>query len=1011
MIQSISWKMKAVNAMVLAALLSACGSGGSGSNGSERLDIGLHNGSGSQNSGGSALGGNNSINGNHSSNGTISSNNGNANHPNNSVTSGENSSNSYSNHNQNNQSSNNSTPIVAPLLPIHAVNNVKSFANVQAATSDNWTFKQLSDADLKTATGEGVYVAVVDTGIERNGVGLINRNQNISKKSMSINDGKLETTHDTLRTGGHGTAVTEVLLDTAPDAAVNSMVNSPAGQGTFSIAGLKNLLAALDTGAKADIVNNSSGLPVGSDDAVTEYGKDYKTLKEQPLLPYYRALVKRGVLVLKATGNDGRAIPNVGSALPLVAPELADGFLAVSAYDQQFYHRKSENACGELTKAWCITAPEMFQIYGERTNQKAWVAGTSLATPYVAGLAAKIKSRYDWFTNTDLKNTLITTADDMGDPGVDAVWGNGLVNADRAVKGYGRFDKDVTLNVDGIKRAYFFDNDISGSGGVIKKGKDALVVSGNNTYTGNTTIAEGEWVANGNSQSRHIVQKGATLTIGDQNPTIELKSVSNQGTLSVNLSNLKINGDLDNTNGAVEQAIGTKIDVSGSANLTNASWVLTGIKKDYVTKAGQTEILLNAKNISGKDGFQFFVANANLGELINQKYDLNDTQLSVTTARKSVGDVVRDKTNFVGKDKTVVALDGLLDKLDEIKLAEAYQKDYLAEGHVQNNTHSLSATLAAPGYAVAGALLSSSNVNKTIFEMNTQTAQHAQESTINQKIMRTDDLLTHTLQASDKGNVWTSIGYGKTTSNLANINGESKDNSQTIGATYRLEQHRLGMQLSHLSHQWSEEFSGSLKKINTDGAGIEAAYTFQHSNYWLSALAGMDFLKAKTSFGSDHANQYLFGLNAGKNFPLLGGRLNLMPSVGLKYAQINGLDYRLQQYNSEYVSANNVKTRETSLSTGLDSAYRLGEKGNWLLMAGLKLRQILDGKTTYTADYGGYLVNMSDTHRRGKRPDWMANIGIDYRVSDTVNVYLSGAYENGKYHNKRTINAGLNMSF
>ena len=137
MIQSISCKIKAVSAMVLAALLSACGSEGSGSNDSERLDIGLHNGSGSQNSNSSASGGNNSINGSHSSNGTISSNDGNANHSDISVTSGENSSNSYSNHNQNNQSSNNSTPIVTPLLPIHAVNNVKSFSNVQAATSDN----------------------------------------------------------------------------------------------------------------------------------------------------------------------------------------------------------------------------------------------------------------------------------------------------------------------------------------------------------------------------------------------------------------------------------------------------------------------------------------------------------------------------------------------------------------------------------------------------------------------------------------------------------------------------------------------------------------------------------------------------------------------------------------------------------------------------------------------------------------------------------------------------------
>lgn len=973
MIQSISWKMKAVSAMVLAALLSACGSGGSGSNGSEKLDIGLHNGSGSQNSGGSALGGN-----------------GGASNSGNGANLGNNNSNSDS-----------------------ASVKIKPVANVQAATSDNWTFKQLSDADLKTATGEGVYVAVVDTGLERNGVGLINRNQNISKKSISINDGKLEKTHDTLHVGGHGTAMVEALLDIAPDTAINSMVNS-GGSGVHAISGLINLIAALDLGAKADIVNNEYGaVNVSKNITIDEmYGKNLSKIKnDTQLIPLYRELVKRGLFLIKATGNGEGTIPDHAAASPLVAPDLLDGFISVTAYDQ---HRglKTQNACGELTKAWCITSPELVEIYGERTTQKGWVGGTSGASANLTGLAAKIKSRYDWFTNLDLKNTLITTADDMGAPGVDAVWGNGLVNADRAVKGYGRFDNTVTLNVDGVKRAYFFDNDISGSGGVIKKGKDALVLSGNNTYTGNTTIAEGEWVANGNSQSHHIVKKGAILTIGDQNPTIELKSVSNQGTLSVNLSNLKINGNLNNANGTVEQAIGTKIDVSGSANLTNASWVLTGIKKDYVTKAGQTEILLNAKNISDKDGFQFFVANANLGELINQKYDLNDTQLSVTTARKSVGDVVRDKANFVGKDKTVVALDGLLDRLDAAKLAENHRKVYLAWLKVQYGAPSISDALkAAPGYAVAGALLSSSNVNKTVFEMNTQTAQHAQESVINHKTTRTDDLLAHALQSSDKGNVWTSTGYGKTKSDLANINGESKDNSQTIGAAYRFGQHGFGLQLSRLSYEWSEEFSGSLKKINTNGAGIEAAYTFQHSNYWLSALAGVDFLKAKTSFGSDHTNQYLFGLNAGKNFPLSGGHLNLMPSVGLKYAQINGLDYHLQQYNSEYVSANNVKTRETSLSTGLDGAYRLGEKGNWLLTAGVKLRQILDGKTTYTANYGGYLTDVSDMSRRSKRPDLIANLGVGYRFSDSVNVYLNGAYENGKYHNKRTINAGLNMSF
>lgn len=949
MSQSISWKMKAVSAMVLTALLSACGSGGSAG-----LDTSLPNSSGSQNLGN----GNNHANTNHS----------------------------------------------------------ESNTNAQTTTSDNWTFKQLSDADLKAATGEGVYVGIVDTGIRREARGLVNRNKNIAKKVIDENGKKLV---DTFAIGDHGTIMTEVILDVAPDAAINSGTSNYNNGITTDVkvnaySGLRNLLVAMQSGAKVDILNNSYGAYVNSDDWKKEYGNRYEKLKFDSMItdvyiPFFKIFIDKGTLVVILTHNNDKKTMSKDAALPLIAPELEKGFLAVTAYNRRT-NKKTQNACGEITKNWCITAPEDWTAYGHN-NTKELVFGTSTATAYVSGLAAKIKSRYDWFTNVDLKNTLITTADDMGEKGVDAVWGNGLVNADRAVKGYGRFDKDITLNVNGIKRAYFFDNDISGSGGVIKKGRDALVVSGNNTYTGNTTIAEGEWVANGNSKSHHIVKKGAILTIGDKKSTIELKSLNNQGTLSVNLSNLKINGDLNNKNGTVKQAIGTKIDVSGSANLTNASWVLTGIKKGYVTKAGKTEILLNAKNISGKDSFHFSVANTNLGELISQKYDLSDTQLSVTTTRKSVGDVVRDKANFVGKDKTVIALDGLLDRLDETKFEENYQKVHSAWLKARYNTSSSSPTTTVPGSTVASALLSSSNINKTVFEMNTQTAQHAQESVINQKTMRTDDLLTHTLQASDKGNVWTNAGYGKIKSDLANINGQSKDNSQTIGATYRLGQHSLGIQLSHLSYQWSEEFSGSLKKINTDGAGIETAYTFQHGNYWLSALAGVDFLKAKTSFGSDRANQYLFGLSAGKNFALLDGRLNLMPSVGLKYAQINGLDYRLQKYNSEYVSADNVKTRETSLSTSLDGAYRLGEKGDWLLMAGVKLRQILDGKTTYTANYGGYLVNISDTHRRGKRPDLIMNVGMGYRISDNVNVYLSSSYENGKYHNKRTINAGVNMSF
>ena len=71
----------------------------------------------------------------------------------------------------------------------------------------------------------------------------------------------------------------------------------------------------------------------------------------------------------------------------------------------------------------------------------------------------------------------------------------------------------------------------------------------------------------------------------------------------------------------------------------------------------------------------------------------------------------------------------------------------------------------------------------------------------------------------------------------------------------------------------------------------------------------------------------------------------------------------------------------------------------------------MDGKTTYTVNYGGYLADVSDTSRLGKHPDLIANLGVGYRFSDSMNVYLNGAYENGKYHNKRAVNLGLNIGF
>ena len=860
--------------------------------------------------------------------------------------------------------------------------------------SGTWQAAAANDK-AEALSGDGAYIGIVDTGIKTDGIGLRNRNARISKKVIAVYDNELVDSNDTI---GHGTKMTEIILDHAPQAAINSGVNSPSS--VYSSTGLTNLLLAMEQGTKINILNNSYGDDTTSNNVSIEYGKNYEKLSNSYLLPLYREFVNRNVLVLKAAGNEDRTITNAGAALPLVAPELEKGFLAISAYDQAS-GEKTQNACGELTKNWCITAPELFSTYGIDTQKTAYV-GTSNATAYVSALSARIKSRYDWFSNEDIKNALITTATDKGAPGVDAVWGHGLVNESASLNGYGRFDKTHTFNVEGNKRAYFFDNDISGAGGMIKTGSDILVMNGNNTYTGNTEIRAGELVANGHSVSNHIVGSGGKLTIGDSADTIRLGSVSNQGTLEVNQANLQINGSLNNRNGNINQAIGTRINISGNADLTNSSLTLTGVKNGYVTRQGNTEVLLNAEQgISSAAGFAVRYG-TQLGELINNSYNVTGKQVSVTTSRQQIGDVLRDQADYTGRDKTISILDGLLDKLDASKLGNSITYGYI----MPTNDEPVA------GAGIAQALLTTRALNKTVFGLSTETARHAQEHAVNEKIARSDKTMRQALMSNADGTMWVDAGYGTSHArNMASIHGESKDYSQSLGLARHFGadgKHGLAVQLSNLSHKWTESYGGLNKKITTRGAGLEGAYTFNQGSYWLSAMLGVDFLKAKTDFGSDHGNQYLFGIAAGKAFNF--DRFSIMPSISLQHARINGLDYALNRYGADLVSADNVKTHETSATLGVDGLWKIDEKGKWTLNAGLKLREILNGKTRYTANYGGIKTNVRESYS-GHRPNIALTVGTNYHITDSLNVYLNGAYENGRYRNKRAANVGLGWKF
>ncbi|WNZ56110.1 S8 family serine peptidase [Microbulbifer sp. MKSA007] len=58
--------------------------------------------------------------------------------------------------------------------------------------------------------------------------------------------------------------------------------------------------------------------------------------------------------------------------------------------------------------------------------------GTSMATPHVAGVAALIWSHFPNCSNTDIRNALTATAEDLGDAGRDNAYGYGLIQAKAA---------------------------------------------------------------------------------------------------------------------------------------------------------------------------------------------------------------------------------------------------------------------------------------------------------------------------------------------------------------------------------------------------------------------------------------------------------------------------------------------------------------------------------------------------------------------------------------------------
>lgn len=142
------------------------------------------------------------------------------------------------------------------------------------------------------------------------------------------------------------------------------------------------------------------------------------------------------VLVVAAAGNEKHLLDHQAApALPASYP----GVLAVAATDAEDKPASFTN----FGPAVSLAAPGVdilstlptYKVFAPLPRPLGYgtMSGTSMAAPLVAGAAALVRSQFPALTRAQVKARLEASADDLGAPGFDPVYGHGRLNIRKAV--------------------------------------------------------------------------------------------------------------------------------------------------------------------------------------------------------------------------------------------------------------------------------------------------------------------------------------------------------------------------------------------------------------------------------------------------------------------------------------------------------------------------------------------------------------------------------------------------
>ncbi|MEU9854331.1 type VII secretion-associated serine protease mycosin [Streptomyces sp. NPDC047974] len=309
-----------------------------------------------------------------------------------------------------------------------------------------WSLQRVQLDELwAQSTGKNVRVAVIDTGVDvgnpqlakavdaKSGINLIPKDAK-DANGYKLKRGKENGTTDTV---GHGTKVAGIIaarpakgtgfVGLAPDATIIPIQQNDAdGHGTTTTlaAAIRHAIAK-----GADVINISQDTA----DAV----------KPTPLLEQaVKAALDKEIVVVASAGNDG-----LGGNVKATYPASYEGVLAVAASDRN-NERAAFSQSGDFVG---VAAPGVDMVSTVPLGGHCADNGTSFSAPYVAGLAALIKSEHDDWTQEQIVAQIQQTAE-RSVAGHDRLVGWGVVDPVRALT---EDDKPIEKPVarEGVTRA------------------------------------------------------------------------------------------------------------------------------------------------------------------------------------------------------------------------------------------------------------------------------------------------------------------------------------------------------------------------------------------------------------------------------------------------------------------------------------------------------------------------------------------------------------------------------